>query len=79
MDTNCMLTTKDNPYNPFTQFDEWYTYDVLHGYNSCSILGRIARTSPNISDADNRVENAIDEIIKNDALNVFIKVTQPIQ
>ena len=25
---NVMLTTLSNPFNPFTQFDEWYDYDV---------------------------------------------------
>ena len=23
----CAITTIDNPYNPFTQFDEWFTFD----------------------------------------------------
>ena len=31
-----MLTTSDNPYNPFTQFDEWQMFDSLQGYNTCS-------------------------------------------
>ena len=26
-----MLTTSDNPYDPFTQFDEWYAFDERKG------------------------------------------------
>ena len=32
-----MLTTTDNPYNPFTQFDQWYDYDLLAHHNSCGM------------------------------------------
>jgi len=34
----CMLTTFDNPYDPFTQFDKWLLFDMEKGYNSC-LLG----------------------------------------
>ena len=70
-----MLTTADNPYDPFTQFDCWYSFDVTHGYNSCSLLGRLARTSGNLSDADNALEIrcVIDEIIRNDPTLMFRK------
>ena len=75
-----MLTTIDNPYDPFTQWDQWFNWDVLHGYNSCGLLARIAHTSDGISEADNRleIENAIDEIINFDALKVFKKVKKSI-
>lgn len=38
----CMITTTDNPYSPFDEFDEWYTFDTAMGYNTCSLLARIA-------------------------------------
>ena len=28
----CALTTIDNPYNPFTQFDDWFMFDIEHNY-----------------------------------------------
>lgn len=73
-----MLSTVDNPWNPFTNFDEWYAFDVGHGYHSCAVLDRFARTSDALSDADNSLEisNAIDEIIKFDPFHRFIKVVQ---
>ena len=65
-DEEYMLTTVDNPYNPFNQFDEWYEFDVLKGYNTCSYLARIANTSYSLSeDLNNKeIDMAIDEIIK---------------
>ncbi len=74
----CMLTTIDNPYNPFTQFDEWFLYDVEKGYNSCSYLGRIAKTSDEFTEEENNqeIERAIDEIIKYDFMNIYKKVKE---
>ena len=71
------LTTIDNPFDPFEQFDSWYIYDVDHGNNSCAYLARIARTSDQFTDQENdiEIERAIDEIIKYDFMNVFKKVT----
>jgi len=76
----CALTTFDNPYNPFDQFDEWYQYDQLKGHGSCSYLDRIARTSDQMTDEENdrEIERAIDEIIKYDFMNVYMKVKQEI-
>lgn len=70
------LTTFDNPYDPFADFDHWYLYDVVKGYNSCSLLGRIARTSDSLSDEENKkeIERVIDEIIKYDFENKYKKV-----
>ena len=28
-----MLTTTDNPYNPWTEYEDWYLWDQQHGYN----------------------------------------------
>lgn len=76
--TACMLTTKDNPYNPFDNFDSWYQFDMDKGYSSCSYLDRIARTSDQLTEEENaeEIERAIDEIIKYDFQNIYRKVKQ---
>lgn len=72
----CMLTTSDNPYDPFEQFQSWFLFDVEKGYNTCAYLGRIAKTSEQLSDEENNIviEEAIDEIIKYDFMNIYKKV-----
>lgn len=78
MNGNCMLTTFDNPYNPFTQFDSWFLFDMTNGYDSCGLVGRFARTSESFTDKENEkeIERAIDEIIKYDILNIYKKITK---
>ena len=73
-----MLTTIDNPYDPFTQFDDWFAFDEEKGYHSLSYLARIAKTSPDLSDYDEymEIERAIDEIIRLNILGIYRKVTK---
>ena len=47
-----MLTTIDNPWHPFTNFDEWMTYDHEMGYDTVCYLDRIANASEELSDND---------------------------
>lgn len=78
--TKCRLTTIDNPYDPFEQFTSWWLYDVEKGYCSAAYLGRIARTSDQLSDEENEkeIERAIDEIIKYDPFNIYRKVKKKV-
>lgn len=49
--TEHFLTTVDNPFNPFEDFDNWYIFDtdVRHQYQTCSYLERIAHSLyPNV-------------------------------
>ena len=71
-----MLTTVDNPYDPFTQFDEWFAWDVTAGYNTSGMLDRIAHLSDELSDADQFIiiQQAIDEIVRENVLGVWRKV-----
>lgn len=75
---DCLITTFDNPFDPFDQFDSWLMYDMDKGYNTCAYLSRVARTSDQLSDAENarEIERAIDEIIKYDFLDRYKKVTR---
>lgn len=73
-----MLTTIDNPYSPFTQWDEWYSFDEAKGYCTSGYLARIAATSKELSDEDNArfINDAMDEIVKLNPYGVHIKVTR---
>lgn len=72
-----MLTTVDNPWNPFTNFDEWRTFDEAAGYHTSSFLARIVRTSEALPEADHNlaIEQAIDEICRENVLGLYKKVT----
>jgi len=72
------LTTVDNPYNPFDDFEKWFMFDNIKGYGTCSYLARIARTSDALTPQENEqaLETAIDEIIRLDALNMYRKETK---
>lgn len=71
-----MLTTIDNPFNPFTQFDSWLNFDIDKGYNTCAFIARIARTSEQLSENENEeeIDRAIDEIFQYDFMNMYKKV-----
>ena len=73
-----MLTTIDNPFNPFKDFDSWFLFDVEKVYNSCAYLARIAKTSNEFTEQeeDEEIERAIDEIIKYDFMNIYVKVKE---
>ena len=78
MEYECMLTTFDNPFDPFEQFVSWFLFDTEKGYNTCSYVGRIANISDDMTDQEKAIENerAIDEIIKYDFMNHYKKVTK---
>lgn len=75
-ETKCYLTTTDNPYDPFTQWDEWYVYDVTSGYNTCSYLARVVKGSDELSDVDEELAiiRAIDEIVNLNITGNYKKV-----
>ena len=72
-----MLTTIDNPYDPFEDFTSWFQFDTVElKYNTCGRLARIARTSNQLSDEENNreIERAINQILKYDACGIYRKV-----
>lgn len=77
MENDYMLTTVDNPYNPFDQFTQWLLFDKEKGYNTCEYLARIVNLSDDLSEKESNeaIERAMDEIIKFDPLNIYKKVT----
>ncbi len=80
MDDNeeVMITTTDNPFDPFEDFQSWMTWDMSHGYNTMGLLARLTITSEELSDADQSLamRRAIDEIVEFNISGVHTKVTR---
>ena len=76
--TQYMLTTVDNPFDPFTQFDEWMVWDERAGYYTLSYLDRIAKVSNELSEADQdqAIEDAIDSIVKENVSGMWRKIAE---
>ena len=75
MENECMLTTIDNPFDPFEQFTSWFLFDVEKGYNTCGYLARIVKLSDDMSqkEQEDETERASDEIISINPSGIYIK------
>lgn len=74
-----MLSTTDNPWSPWTDFDAWNAYDMRVGHHTLAYLARITVSSDEISqpDQDLAVELAIEEIIRIHNGEIYIAVPEP--
>jgi hypothetical protein len=72
-----MLSTSDNPYNPFTEFDRWRVWDETEGYHTLAYQARIAVVSDELPQSlyKEAVEDAINEIIEFNLSGIYVKVT----
>ena len=61
-----LLTTVDNPFDPFDQPDEWLSFDLVSGYRTNQLLARFAVLSTDWSDSDyeNEINRAMEEIVQ---------------
>lgn len=61
-----MLTTTDNKYDPFTQWDQWDAYDRAMGYHTTAVLARFIRSSDDLPEAvqSQAYEDAIDDFLE---------------
>lgn len=73
-----MLTTVDNPYDPFDQYDDWFAWDQRQGYHTPGFLARITVISDEMSEADQNlaIESAIDEIVRENVTGMYKKVSR---
>ena len=44
-----MLTTIDNPFDPFTQFQDWYTFDCGKRYDTYNYLDRVVNVTKDMT------------------------------
>lgn len=73
-----MLTTLDNPFNPFTQFDAWYSFDFRKGYHTPEYLARVVETVDGLSptEENEKIENAIASIVALNLTGNYCRVTR---
>ena len=72
------ITTIDNPFNPFDDFNSWFMFDVEKGYYTSSKLARLTKTTDDMTQKEEleEIERAIDRLIEIDPLDLYIKVTR---
>ena len=75
-----MLTTVDNPYDPFSEFREWLAWDEANGYFTSAFLARIVHSSHELSEADQSaaIEAAINEVVAENVNGMYRKVTKEV-
>lgn len=69
-----MLTTIDNPYNPYKDFDKWNDWDCRHQYNTCAYLARIVGAyNPELpqDEVDQLINEATLEIVALDYAGLY--------
>ena len=71
-----MLTTVDNPYNPFENFEDWYIYDQDHRHFCCERLAEVVGDLKDSNEVESIkiTESAINFIVANDVLGKYAKV-----
>lgn len=70
-----MLTTKDNKWNPFKNWEEWYNDDA---YGCCAYLDRVSHTSSDFPDEVNDaiLLDSIQEILDLDPFDIYRAITE---
>ena len=73
------LTTTDNPFNPFDDFESWQAFDHAKGYYTNELIARLAACSPTLSDDanDKEWEEAMETVLKHNLSGVHVKVYEP--
>ena len=80
-ESNIMLTTFQNPFDPFENFMQWRLFDIeqmnaLGFQPTCEYLARIAKLRDDMTEkeVEEEIERAIDEILLYNPLNIYKKV-----
>ena len=78
MEKGYMLTTLDNPFDPFNDFTSWYMFDCEKGHNTSARLARIANIDSDMSqkEVEDEMDRAMDFIVKYDLEDKYVKVQE---
>ena len=72
------ITTIDNPFNPFDDFNSWFMFDIEKGYYTSSKVARLVKLTEDMTEKEEseEIERAIDRLIEIDPLDIYIKVVR---
>lgn len=67
------LTTIDNPWSYFDNFEDWLAFDLANNYDCCGITARIANVTDDMSSVEARgeTERAIKEFVAADPIALY--------
>ena len=70
------ITTIDNPFNPFDDFENWFLFDCEKNYYTLNKLARISKVDDSMTEKEEseEIERAIERLIEIDPLDIYIKV-----
>ena len=74
-----MISTTDNPFNPWTHYDQWFEWDTSRGYNTASYLATVVQlinANGRVSD-DEALTLAIDDILEFNITGNYHLVPEP--
>lgn len=73
---DCMVTTMDNPWNPFTHYHEWLSYDMEKGYNTGEWIHILTRTSNDLlpEEVDEQIDAGIARLLEIDPYGIHVKL-----
>lgn len=79
--TQYWVTTIDNPFNYFNDFDNWYRFDEDHRYNTCGYVARQAELlgySNEMNEARQTeiINEAVDRICQLNVLGIYKRITK---
>ena len=72
----CMVTTMDNKWNPFTQYDEWLAYDNEMHYKTCELLAFYSKADTSLDEEayNEETSKAIDRLLEFNPYGIHMKV-----
>lgn len=75
------VTTLDNPWDYFTNYEEWSAFDRSQGYNTEAYVARLVRTYEDEAyvDINQKIDQVIDEIVRFNLTGNYKKVYRNVE
>jgi len=74
MDKKGLVTTIDNPFDPFVQWNEWLAYDQHKQYYTCEFIAKLAQVSPDDDETEkeNKLQTAIEFLLDYSPIHLLV-------